>query len=188
MSAHADDGAAPAPPATARWQWGLAGAALAGVAVSGALAAYAQAHPGDGAPLFTLWFGTMVAAKTALSTVAAGLVLVQVGSALGMYLVAEAPRWVTWLHRWAGVVAFGFTLPVVFACVWSLGFETVSARVLLHGVAGCVFFGVFTVKMLALRVRGLPGWVLPVLGGLVVAALAVTWSTSGLWYLREYGL
>lgn len=171
---------------TARWRWAIAGAVVAGLVVSGALAAYAQAHPGDEAPLFTLWFGSMVEAKTFLATGAAALVVVQLASAVAMY--RGGPGWVSWLHRWSGVAAFALMLPVAFACVWSLGFEDDSPRVLVHSVAGCALFGVFTVKMLALRVRALPGWVLPVLGGLVAALLALVWSTSGLWYLFEEGL
>ena len=87
------------------------------------------------------------------------------------------------LHRWSGVAPFGLTLPVAFACVWSIGLEDEPARVLVHSVAGCLFYGAFTVKMLALRVRGLPPAVLPLLGGSVVALLALVWSTSALWYL-----
>ncbi|WP_425953909.1 DUF6529 family protein [Xylanimonas sp. McL0601] len=177
---------------TARWRWALAGAVVAGVAVAAGLAAYAEAHPGHEAQLFTLWFGTMIRAKVVLATAAAVLLLVQLGSALALYGklpgVRSAPGWVGWLHRWSGVAAFGLTLPVAFACVWSLGFEDSSPRVVLHGVAGCLFFGVFTVKMLALRVRRLPAWALPLLGGLVVTLLAVAWSTSALWYLMGIGL
>jgi hypothetical protein len=171
---------------TPGWRWALAGAVVAGVAVSGALAAYAEAHPGDGTALYTLWFGEMVDAKTFLATGAAALLVVQLASAVAMY--RGAPGWVSWVHRWSGVTAFGLTLPVAFACVWSLGFEDDSPRVLVHCVVGCALFGVFTVKMLALRVRALPAWVLPVLGGLVVTLLALAWSTSGLWYLLEEGL
>jgi hypothetical protein len=164
---------------------------LAGVAVTGFVAAYAGAHPGDEATLFTLGFGSMVEAKTWLATGAAALLVVQLLSALAMYGrlpgVRSAPGWVAWLHRWSGVAAFGLTLPVAFACVWSLGFEDSSPRVLVHAIGGCLFFGIFTVKMLALRVRGLPGWVLPVLGGVVVTLLAVVWSTSALWYLGQVG-
>ena len=186
MTAHAE--VAP----TARWRWALAGAVVAGIAVAAALAAYARAHPGNGAQLFTLWFDTMVTAKVALATGATALLLVQLVSALVMYGrlpgVRSAPGWVGWVHRWSGVAAFGLTLPVAFACVWSLGIESSSPRVILHAIAGCLFFGVFTVKMLALRVRRLPGWVLPVLGGLVLALLAGAWSTSALWYLMQGAL
>jgi hypothetical protein len=52
----------------------------------------------------------------------------------------------------------------------------------LHSIAGCAFYGAYTAKMLGLRVRGLPGWTLPALGGLVFTALVVLWLTSALWF------
>ena len=64
--------------------------------------------------------------------------------------------------------AFALTLPVALHCIWALGFATGSPRVLLHGLAGCAFYGAYAAKMLGLRLRGLPGWSLPVLGGLVL--------------------
>lgn len=177
------------PAAGAGWRWALAGAVLGGVAVSGALAAYADAHPGDGTELFTLWFGSMIAAKSWLATGAVALLAVQLVTALAMYGrlpgVRSAPAWVGWAHRWSGVTAFGLTLPVAFACVWSLGLEDSPSRVAVHSVAGCLFFGAFTVKMLALRVRSLPGWVLPLLGGTVLTLLALTWTTSALWWFAR---
>jgi hypothetical protein len=182
-------GPAPRPAAGAGRRWALAAAVLGGVAVSGALAAYADAHPGDGAELFSLWFGSMVAAKSWLATGAVLLLGVQVLTALAMYGrlpgVRSAPAWVGWAHRWSGVAAFGLTLPVAFACVWSLGLEDEPARVAVHSVAGCLFFGAFTVKMLALRVRSLPGWMLPLLGGTVLTLLALTWTTSALWWFAR---
>ncbi|WP_159794595.1 DUF6529 family protein [Puerhibacterium puerhi] len=182
-------GSASRPSAGAGWRWALAAAVLAGVAVSGALAAYADAHPGDGAALYTLWFGTMVEAKAWLATGAVALLAVQLVTALAMYGrlpgVRGAPPWVAWTHRWSGVAAFGLTLPVAFACVWSLGLEDSPTRVLVHSAAGCLLFGAFTVKMLALRVRSLPGWVLPLLGGTVLALLALAWTTSALWWFAR---
>lgn len=173
----------------ASWRWALAGATAAGVAVTAALGAYADAHPGDGSELLTLWFSSMLEMKSWLATGASVLLVVQLASALAMYGrlpgVRRAPGWVSLLHRWSGVAAFGLTLPVAFACVWSIGFEDEPGRVLVHSVAGCLFYGVFTVKMLALRVRGLPAGVLPVLGGLVLALLALVWSTSALWYFTQ---
>lgn len=171
------------------WRWALGAATAAGVAVTAALAAYADARPGDGATLLTLWFSSMLEMKSWLATGAAALLLVQLVSALAMYGrvpgLRPAPGWVGTVHRWSGVSAFGLTLPVAFACVWSIGFEDEPGRVLVHSVAGCLFYGVFTVKMLALRVRGLPAGVLPLLGGLVLALLALVWSTSALWYFTR---
>jgi hypothetical protein len=134
----------------------------------------------------TLWFSSMIEMKSWLATGAVALLLVQLASALAMYGklpgVRRVPAWVGLVHRWSGVAAFGLTLPVAFACVWSIGFEDEPGRVLAHSVAGCLFYGAFTIKMLALRVRGLPPVVLPLLGGLVLTLLALVWSTSALWY------
>jgi hypothetical protein len=98
------------------------------------------------------------------------------------------PGWVPLLHRWSGTVAFVLTLPVAFHCLWALGLASGSPRVLLHGLAGCLLYGAFTAKMLALRLPGLPGWTLPVLGGTVLAALVLVWLTSVLWFLTRPGL
>ena len=48
-----------------------------------------------------------------------------------------------------------------------------------------MFYGVFTVKVLAVRVHGLPGATLPIVGGLVFAALVGVWLTSALWFLTS---
>ena len=47
--------------------------------------------------------------------------------------------------------------------------------------------GVITVKMLALTRRGMPGWVLPVLGGLAFALLVLIWFTSAFWFFSVFG-
>ena len=167
------------------WRWALAAATAAGFAVAAAMAGYADANPGDGATFATLWFDSMFAMKSWLATGAVALLAVQLVSALAMYGRlgrADPPAWVGMLHRWSGVAAFGLTLPVAFACVWSMGLEDEPLRVGVHSVAGCLFYGAFTVKMLALRIRGLPGWVLPVLGGSVLSLLVVAWFTSALWW------
>ena len=59
---------------------------------------------------------------------------------------------------------------------------------LLHSLFGCVFFGAFAVKMLSLPKRGLPGWALPLLGGLVFAMLTGLWLTSSLWFFTTTGI
>ncbi|MET0789585.1 MAG: DUF6529 family protein [Cellulomonas sp.] len=172
-------------------QWWLAALGAVGLAVAAALAAYAKVHPGDGAALTTLGFSGMLQMKAWLTTAAAALVVVQVLSALAMWGrlpgVTEPPGWVTLLHRWTGVAAFLLTMPVVFHCVWSLGFEDDSARVMVHSVAGCVFYGVFAAKMLALRLRGLPSAVVPVLGGLLAGVLVVLWFSSAFWFFGQTG-
>ena len=179
----------PAP--TTSSQWGLAALGALGLAVAAGLAAYAEVHPGDGAALTTLGFSGMLQMKAWLTTAAAALVVVQVLSALAMWGrlpgVRTTPSWVTGLHRWTGTVAFLLTLPVVFHCVWSLGFEDDSLRVLVHSVAGCVLYGVFAATMLALRLRGLPAVTVPVLGGLLAAVIVVLWFSSALWFFGQSG-
>ena len=172
-------------------QWGLAGLGAVGLAVAAALAAYAEVHPGDGAALTTLGFSSLLQMKAWLTTAAAALVVVQVVSALAMWgrlpVVSTTPGWVSGLHRWSGTAAFLLTLPVAFHCVWSLGFEDGSTRVLVHSVAGCVLYGVFAAKMLALRLRGLPSATVPVLGGLLAGVVVVLWFSSALWFFGQSG-
>jgi len=172
-------------------QWGLAVLGAVGLAVAAALAAYAEVHPGDGAALTTLGFSSLLQMKAWLTTAAAALVVVQVLSALAMWGrlpgVTGAPTWASGLHRWSGTLAFLLTLPVAFHCVWSLGFEDESVRVLVHSVAGCVLYGVFAAKMLALRVRGLPPATVPVLGGVLAGVVVVLWFSSALWFFGQSG-
>ena len=57
-----------------------------------------------------------------------------------------------------------------------------------HSAAGCIFYGAFVTKMLSLSRRGMPGWLLPVTGGLTFTALIVLWLTSALWVFGTQGL
>ena len=79
------------------------------------------------------------------------------------------------------------TVIVAVHCLNALGFETFNARVLIHSIAGCLFFGTITVKMLALTRRGMPSWVLPVVGGLAFTLLVVIWFTSAFWFFSIFG-
>jgi hypothetical protein len=180
-------------PFPARSAYPLALVGLLGVAVAAALAAYARVSPGDGRTIFTLGFSGMLPLKTWLTSGAAVLAVVQALSAARMWgrlpgAHGPAPAWVTPLHRWSGTTAFVLTLPVGFHCVWALGFADDSARTVVHSVAGCLFYGAFAAKMLALRVRGLPGWTVPLLGGVLVTLVAVLWFGAALWYLTRPGV
>ena len=88
-------------------------------------------------------------------------------------------------HRLVGTLTFALTLPVAYQCLWALGFQSTDTRVLVHSLLGCFFYGVFTVKVLAVRVRGLPDRTLPVAGGVVFVALVGVWLTSALWFLTS---
>ena len=92
------------------------------------------------------------------------------------------------LHRWSGRIAFLLVVPVAVHCLYALGFQHYSSRVLIHSLLGCAFFGAFTVKMLILPKRGLRPWVLPVVGALVFTLLVAVWLTSALWFFSTFGL
>ena len=72
------------------------------------------------------------------------------------------------------------------ACGRSAG-ATPTPACVVHGLLGCAFFGALTTKLLALRINGLPGWALPVLGGGLVAILTGIWLTSSLWFFTNVG-
>ena len=80
-------------------------------------------------------------------------------------------NWVAPLHRWSGRIAVAFTVPVAVHCLYALGFQTFDARVAVHSILGCFFFGAFICKMLILTRDDSPGWALPVLGGVVFSGL-----------------
>ena len=165
---------------------------LLGAGVAAALGAYAGLHEPASRPLTTFGFSGVLQMKAWLTSAAAVLLLVQLTTALWMWGrlpgAGRAPAWASVLHRWSGTVAFVLTLPVAFHCIWSLGFGTSSTRVVLHGLAGCLFYGAYAAKMLGLRVRGLPSWTLAVLGGSVFTVFLLVWMTSAAWFFTRSGV
>ncbi len=163
----------------------LAGVLLLGCAVAVGLGVYGRGH-GHRRPIFVVGFSGVIQFKVWLATAALVLVLVQVLTALWMWGrlpgAGSAPRWVAPIHRWSGTIAFVALIPVALNCLLTFGFESASTRVVAHSVAGCAFYGAYAAKMLGLRIRGLPGWTLPVLGGLVFTSIVVLWLTSALWF------
>ena len=99
------------------------------------------------------------------------------------------PPWLGDVHRLSGTLAFMFSLPVAYHCLWSLGFESHAdqTRRFVHSILGCFFYGAFAAKMVVVRARNLPGWVLPTVGGVVFSALVGIWLTSSLWFFRTVG-
>jgi hypothetical protein len=178
--------------AAPRGRLALTLALLAGAAVALTIGIYAGVHRPALRPLFLVGFSGMLQLKAWLTTIAVLLVLVQLITALWMWGrlpdAGPAPGWVPSAHRWSGSVAFVVSVPVALHCVWSLGFQTGSPRVLAHGVLGCLFYGAYAAKMLGLRLRGLPGWALPVLGGVVFALFVLLWATSALWFFTRSGV
>lgn len=155
-----------------------------------ALGVYGRTHTPTGFSISIAGFSGPLPMKSWLTTGAFLLAIVQVVSALIMYgkLRITAPSWIGALHRWSGRAAFLLTIPIAFHCLYALGAQFDVPRVLVHSLLGCFFYGVFTAKMLALPKRGLPGWGLPVLGGLAFTALVGLWLTSSLWFFTTIGL
>jgi Family of unknown function (DUF6529) len=167
----------------------LLGVLLTGAAVSLLLGVYADSHTPTGEKPYTLIFSDTIHLKVWFATAAVTLAVIQVLLAMRIYGKLRWPRTVpSWLgdaHRFTGTLAFVLTLPVVYHCLWSLGFQSTDTRVLIHSLAGCFFYGAFVAKVLSVRVHGLPGWTLPVIGGLVFTLLIVIFLTSSVWFFTD---
>src|SRR3954469_13739846 len=102
----------------------------AGVALT--LGIYGHVHDPSQQLVFTLFFSSTIAMKVWLASVALAFACVQVLSALWVYgkLPGKAPAWAGTAHRISGRLAFIITLPVAYHCLWSLGFQDTSTRVL----------------------------------------------------------
>ena len=166
------------------------GALGVGSVVSVALGVYGRVHTPTGHALFHAPFQTMFGMKVWLTVVALGLATVQLLTALWMYgkLGISAPRWVGPMHRTSGLLALLVTLPVAFHCLWALGFGTTDARVIIHSLLGCVFYGAFVTKVLTLRSKRMPGWALPWIGGALFTVLIGVGLTSAVWYFANIGV
>jgi hypothetical protein len=128
---------------------------------------------------------------------ASGVLLLAAGqllTALWMFgrlpLVRRAPSWLPRTHRSLGASAFLLSLPVAFCCLYAYGFAPapMTTRTLAHSVLGCLFYGTFAVKIMAVRSRRSPAWALPVVGGLLVALVVLLWMTSALWFFQTTGV
>jgi Family of unknown function (DUF6529) len=171
------------------------------IGVAAALFAYGRVHQANIS--FSL-FGQAhpITLKSLLATVALGLAVVQVLLALWIYrklpLAGAPPRRVPTTHRVVGFVLFALTLPIAIHCIMAYGVQVVgtrtvygtatSARVMVHSLAGCFFYGAFVAKVLLVQTRRLPKWVLPVAGGALAVTIAVLWYTSALWYYNGFQL
>ncbi|MFD7613565.1 DUF6529 family protein [Streptomyces sp. NPDC059828] len=165
--------------------------ALVGAAVAVVLGVYGRVHTPAATAFNLAGFSSPSAVKAWLATVALALALVQLVSALTMYDQMPGLRagsWTPVLHRWSGRVAFLVTVPVAVHCLYALGYQTDTPRALWHSLLGCFFFGAFSAKMLLLRMERLPGWLLPVVGGVVFVVLTMLWLTSALWFFRTFGV
>jgi hypothetical protein len=155
-----------------------------------ALGVYGRTHDPTFEAAMTFGFSTQLQMKAWLAVTAAALACVQLGTALRLYgrIVSGPPsRAISITHRTSGLLAVLVTLPVAYNCLWSLGFQTYSSRVLLHSLLGCLFYGIFVTKMLTLRIKGVPGWVIPLVGGATFAVLIGVVASSAAWYFAQNG-
>jgi hypothetical protein len=90
----------------------------------------------------------------------------------------------------SGLSAFVLSLPVAAYCLYGFGFapEPFTARTLVHSLAGCLFYGAFAAKVVLVRSGRVPGWALPVAGGLLLVTVVTLWLTSTLWLFGEIGV
>ena len=159
------------------------------------LGVFGRVHePSYGATWPTYGFSSTATFKAWTGAVVVALALAQLLTALWLYGrlpgVRAAPAWLGPVHRANGALAFVLSLPVAAYCLYGFGFapEPFSTRTLVHSLAACVFYGAFAAKVVLVHTRRLPGWALPVAGGLLLTAVVVAWLTSAVWLFSEIGI
>jgi len=163
-------------------------AVLSGCAVAFLLGLYARFHHPTGFSLDVAGFSSPLYAKAWLTTAAFAFAVVQLVTGLRAGRPDAAPRLAA-VHRWSGRIAILLTVPPLVHCIYALGFQTYSTRVLVHSLLGCFVYGVFVAKMLSLvRRDAMPRWVIPVLGGALFLGLLGVWWTSALWLFTTKGV
>lgn len=122
--------------------------------------------------------GNVTEVKVVLATVILALALYQV------LLAAVAHGWVklpfleshsaSWTHRASGDAILVLTVAVAVMCISFYGFEEGGS----HAVVACALLGLLATKVLAVRLGGHLGRLLPIIGISVLFAFAITWLTS----------
>jgi len=142
--------------------------------------------------MMTSVFSAPIVGKVWFASAAGFFALLQVTTAARIF--GKLKRFIPWkiagapvnvIHRWSGRIAFVCTLPVAFHCIFILGFQTSSPRVLAHSIVGSFVYGVICLKLLMVHSRRYPGWALPLAGGTLFAVLVTLWSTSAAWYFTN---
>ena len=164
----------------------LAGFAL--VALTVGLLARERFDPNKG--YFQLFFSDTLHLKAWFATAAVVLALLQLFTAAWIFrkLLWARPAWIPGFHRWTGRLAFAVTLPVAYHCIFKLGYQHTTSRVLAHSLLGCAVYGAFAAKVLIVRLHRFPVWVLPTAGGLLFGVLVAVWYTSAVWFFRLVGV
>jgi Family of unknown function (DUF6529) len=156
---------------------------LTGAVVALLLGVYSKYHDGTFDTVSQLFFSSQLMMKTWLALIAGLLAIFQIISAEIMYgriKLEHVPEWIGSAHRLSGLGAVLFSLPVAYHCLWSIGFDFSSQglRVWIHALAGLFFYGAFATKVMVIRIKNLPEWAIPVVGGLLFLSLIVAVLTS----------
>jgi mono/diheme cytochrome c family protein len=172
---------AAAPPQQRSYRW-LA-APLAAFALASLTAGLLADHDPRSKGYFRLFFEDPIHLKAGFATAVVVLACFQLFTAAWIFrkLPWPKPAWVNPVHRWSGRLAFVLTLPVAYHCIFKLGFQDPSTRVLAHSLFGCAVYGAFASKVTIVRLHRFPRFVLPVAGGLLFAVLVGVWWTSAVW-------
>ena len=72
--------------------------------------------------------------------------------------------------------------------MFAYGVQTITARMAVHSIAGCLFYGVLVVKIAGVRSRRMPSLTLPLAGSALFTIVAILWYTSALWKFNNYSL
>jgi len=162
-------------------------APLGAFAVVSLAAGLLAAHDPRSKGYFRLFFSDPIHLKAGFATAAVVLACFQLFTAAWIFrkLPWSKPAWVNPAHRWSGRLAFVCTLPVAYHCIFKLGFQDPTTRVLAHSLLGCAVYGAFAAKVTIVRLHRFPRYVLPVAGGLLFAVLVGVWWTSALWLYNQ---
>ena len=173
------------PPEPRSYRW--VAAPLLAFAVFSLTAGLLAAHDPRSKGYFRLFFSDPLHLKAGFATAAVVLACFQLFTAAWIFrkLPWEKPAWVNPLHRWSGRLAFAFTLPVAYHCIFKLGFRSPTTRVLAHSLFGCAVYGAFAAKVTIVRLHRFPRAVLPIAGGLLFAVLIGVWYTSAVWLYSQ---
>lgn len=163
----------------------------AGATTALALGFYAAAHEPTGRDFVLTGFTSVGAWKSAFASVTMFLFVMQIS--LGLRITGRIgprlppPPWSAELHRLVGTVAFGISLPVVFHCVWTLGYRADDSRLVVHSIFGCIAYGLYVTKLIAVRRDNATPWAVPLTGALLGTAMLVAWWTSAFVYYAGSG-
>ena len=168
-------------------------AVVVGAAVAVALGAYGQVHVLSASRRSSSSSATLNL-KAWFTTIALALALFQIASAMRIYgrvkWPARMPSWLGDVHRLSGTLAFLFVLPVVYHCLWALGFEFVAGNI---SAASCTpspepSSSAPSPPRCSSSAQGTPRLVAPVgRRHHVRNTRRESWATSSLWFFRNVG-